>query len=102
MHKITLEYDEKTQALKIVHRATVQVGGHTVSHAEEIKLTDESQAVANLKELLEANREAVEERAMELAITHVATVGARAVKGVKQVSLGGALGISGQSQRRVT
>jgi len=94
-HKLQIVYDAATGDLTITHRCTVEVGGHTVSHAEPVTVADPAAFAASLNALIDANRGEMEQRANELAIDHAAAVAGKARKGRKAVALGGTLGAVG-------
>lgn len=100
VHKLqlTLTLDDAqpdAATLAVTHRVTSTLAGHAVSHSEPVVLDDEDAAKAALRQLLEANRAAVEAAATPLVVNHVAAVMNRPQKGVKRVGLGGSLGAVG-------
>lgn len=95
-HKVVITFDAEKAALKITHRCTVLLAGHSVSHSDEIAVSNADPLVRELRALIEANKDALEAKTTELAAVHVAALGSRAAKGVKLVNLGGSIGISGQ------
>lgn len=97
-HKLQLTYDESTGEVRIVHRCTVTLGGHAVSHAAEVPPDDADALAATLKAWIDANREQVESDAGLLAVRHVAAVTGKDEPGVKKIAVGGSLGPVGGVQ----
>lgn len=96
-HKLQVTFDEATGEVRITHRCTVVVGGHTVSHAVEVAPDDRDALAAALKGWIDANREQMEKDAGLLAVRHVAAVTGKDEPGVKRIAVGGSLGPAGGS-----
>ena len=94
-HKLTLAYDDAAGTVRATHRTTVEIGGHAISHAEDVALSDAAGAVAALKALVDGNREEMEKRATALAIEHAAALSGKNPKNRKQLTVGGTLGAVG-------
>ena len=99
-HSIRIDYDESSGHLSVVHRCTVEVGGHAVSHAEEIVLNDPAAVAAVLAKFVDGNRAEMEERTTALALQHAAALAGKAGKGVKQLKLGGSLAAVGETSHK--
>jgi hypothetical protein len=94
-HRLQLTYDDATDTLTVTHRCAVEVGGQTVSHAEEVPLENPAAVAAAFKGLLQANAKAMEERTADMAARHVAAVQRKPAPGLKTVQTGGSLGALG-------
>ena len=94
-HKLTLAYDDAAGTVRATHRTTVAIGGHAISHAEDVALSDHDGAAAALKALVDGNREEMEKRATALALIHAAALAGKAPKNTKQLVIGGTLGAVG-------
>ena len=78
----------------------VTLGGHAVSHAEEIVLNDPAAVAAVLAKFVDGNRAEMEERTTALALQHAAALAGKAGKGVKQLKLGGSLAAVGETSHK--
>lgn len=92
-HKLNVTYDDAAGSLTVTHVCVSKaVAGHNISHADTVELTDASPLVACLKRLVDANREAMEKRTAEYAITHGAAVLKQSKPGLHHLHLGGSVG----------
>ncbi len=88
-HKLQLTFDTATGTLAVVHRCTVEIGGHTVSHAEPVAL--EGDVAEAMKGMIEQNAAAMEAATTKLAVRHVAASTGKDEPGVKRLTVGGSL-----------
>ncbi len=93
-HKISITFDEATNALHVVHRCSVDVAGHTVSHAEDIELTETGGVLGMLKGLIDSNRTEMEAIANLHGVNHASAFSGKALAGVKKLTIGGAVGVA--------
>jgi len=90
-HKLQLTLD--ADGLRVVHRCTVEVAGHTVSHSEDIELSEASVAALakGLSPIIESHKEEMEERTQTLALQHAAALADEKTPGVKRLRFEGTI-----------
>lgn len=94
-HKLIIAYNEATKALTAVHRCTVTVAGHEVSHTRELGLTPEDAWVAALTGVLNVGRELLETETARLALTHAGAVTGKVEPGTHRLVVDGAVAPGG-------
>lgn len=88
-HKLQITFDTASGKLRAVHRTTVTVGGHEVSHAADVDLGDG--VAAAMSGMIEQNAAQMETDATRLAIRHAAAVEGKLPQGVQSLKVSGSI-----------
>jgi hypothetical protein len=84
--------------LRVSHRCSVEVGGHVVSHSEDIELPEASAAaLANgLASIVAANAEEMAKRTQVLALQHAAALAGQLPPNTKRLTFAGEIAPVGE------
>lgn len=86
--QVTLDADG---TLRVSHRCAVEIGGHVVSHSEDIELPEASSAALKnaLASIVAANKEEMEKRTKLLALQHAAAIAGQLPPNTKRLTFAG-------------